>query len=163
MADKLSHIDDAGNMKMVDVSEKEITNRIAVASGKIFMKQSTLDMIKKGEAKKGDVLACARLAGIMAAKKTGDLIPMCHPLNLENVSIDIEMADSSKGEACIKVSATAKLSGKTGVEMEAMTSVSVACLTIYDMCKAVDRSMHIETVQLEKKDGGKSGLWERGK
>lgn len=161
MADKLSHIDDAGNMKMVDVSEKEITNRIAVASGKIYMKQSTLDMIKNGEAKKGDVLACARLAGIMAAKRTGDLIPMCHPLNLENVSIDFDLVDLPKDEACINVSATTKLSGKTGVEMEAMTSVSVACLTIYDMCKAVDRSMRIETVQLEKKDGGKSGLWER--
>lgn len=161
MEDKLSHIDDAGNMMMVDVSDKEITKRIAVASGKIFMKQSTLDMIKKGEAKKGDVLACSRLAGIMSAKKTGDLIPMCHPLNLENVAIDFDFVDSDNDMSYIKVMATCILTGKTGVEMEAMTSVSVACLTIYDMCKAVDRFMKIDAVQLEKKDGGKSGLWQR--
>lgn len=158
MAEKLSHIDETGNMKMVDVTDKKITSRIAVASGKIFMKKSTLDLINSGKSKKGDVLACARLAGIMAAKKTGDLIPMCHPLNLENVSIEFESINLSSDESCIKVLATAKLSGKTGVEMEAMTSVSVACLTIYDMCKAVDRFMRIDKIQLEKKDGGKSGL-----
>lgn len=161
MSDELSHIDKSGNMRMVDVSDKDITKRIAVASGRVYMKQETLDIIKNGQAKKGDVLACARLAGIMSAKKTGDLIPMCHPLNLEDVSIDFKLNDAKENLAYIEVNSTCVITAKTGVEMEAMTSVSIACLTIYDMCKAVDRAMTIDDVQLIKKDGGKSGLWQR--
>ncbi|MCQ2752066.1 MAG: cyclic pyranopterin monophosphate synthase MoaC [Coriobacteriales bacterium] len=151
----LSHIDETGNVKMVDVSDKAETKRIAIATAEIFMKPETLQMIVEDKTPKGDVLACARIAGIMAAKKTGDLIPMCHPLNLENVKIDFEIKSES-----IKIISTALLTGKTGVEMEALTAANVCALTIYDMCKAVDRGMHIESIRLLKKDGGKSGLWE---
>lgn len=158
MAEELSHIDSNGDMKMVDVSGKDVTKRIAVASAKIYMEKSTLQIIKNGQAKKGDVLACARLAGIMAAKKTGDLIPLCHPLNLENVKINFEFKENENDLACICVESCCTLTAKTGAEMEAMTSASMACLTIYDMCKAVDRAMYIDKVQLQKKDGGKSGL-----
>ena len=151
---KLNHFDEAGNAIMVDVTEKAITERIAVASGIIKMNQETYKMVKEGTAKKGDVLGVARVAGIMATKKTSDLIPMCHPLMLTKVSIDFEMSEE---ECEIRAICTAKLAGRTGVEMEALTGVTTALLTIYDMCKAMDRSMEIKNVHLMEKLGGKSG------
>jgi len=154
---KLTHFDDSGAAHMVDVSDKEITSRIAVAEGRITMAAETLTMIVEGRAKKGDVLAVARLAGIMAAKKTHDLIPLCHPLALSKVSVDLE-ASAVAPEVLIK--ATVKTTGQTGVEMEALTAVNIAALTVYDMVKAVDRSMVISDVRLVLKDGGKSGLFE---
>lgn len=154
----LTHFDEAGNAIMVDVTDKNITERIAIASGTISMNQETFDVVKTGTSKKGDVLGVARVAGIMAAKKTWELIPMCHPLMLTKCSLDFELDhETSK----IKAIATTKLAGKTGVEMEALTAVSTALLTIYDMCKAMDRSMEMSDIHLEKKDGGKSGLFER--
>ena len=156
MADKLSHIDETGAAHMVDVGGKDDTERLASASGTIAMKPETLAMVMSGQAKKGDVLATARIAGIMAAKKTSDLIPLCHPLALTQVTVDIAEDKALPGLA---VTATAKLKGKTGVEMEALTACSVALLTIYDMAKAVDRGMVIGDIRVTEKSGGKSGHW----
>lgn len=156
----LNHFDKNGNAVMVDVTDKDVTERIAVASGKIYMNRETYQMICTHSAKKGDVLGVARVAGIMASKRTGELIPMCHPLMLTKVSIDYEYNEE---EGWIKAIATTKLTGRTGVEMEALTAVSVTLLTIYDMCKAVDRSMEIGGVHLEEKSGGKSGHFIRNK
>jgi cyclic pyranopterin monophosphate synthase len=153
----LSHFDEQGHAHMVDVSEKPVTARIAVARGAVRMSAATLDMITEGRAKKGDVLGVARLAGIMAAKKTADLIPLCHPLPVTKVAIDLTPDPSLPG---VIVEATVKTGGQTGVEMEALTAVSVACLTIYDMVKAVEKSMSIESIHLVLKDGGKSGRYE---
>ncbi len=154
---KLTHFDDQGAAHMVDVSDKEITHRIAIATGQITMEPETLAMIVEGRAKKGDVLSVARLAGIMAAKKTHDLIPLCHPLALSKVSLDLRTAEDP---ARVEINATVKTTGQTGVEMEALTAVSVAALTVYDMVKAVDRSMVIGETKLTLKDGGKSGRFE---
>ena len=156
MADKLSHIDETGAARMVDVGSKDDTERFASASGTIAMKPETLAMVMSGQAKKGDVLATARIAGIMAAKKTSDLIPLCHPLALTQVTVDIAEDKALPG---LTVTATAKLKGKTGVEMEALTACSVALLTIYDMAKAVDRGMVIGDIRVTEKSGGKSGHW----
>lgn len=164
MSEQLTHIDENGAVRMVDVSEKDNTKRIAIAEGFIAMKQETLDLIVEGRAAKGDVLACARVAGVMAAKQTSSLIPMCHPLLITKAKIECEPVNSGKREddrVGIHVLATCGVTGKTGIEMEALTAASVACLTIYDMCKAVDRGMEIMDIRLLKKDGGKSGLWER--
>ena len=158
MSGRLTHLDEAGHARMVDVSDKDDTVRIAVARGRIVMKPATLALIVDGKVAKGDVLAAARIAGIMAAKKTSDLIPLCHPLALSKVEVTLE--PDSEGSA-IAIEATCKLTGRTGVEMEALTAVSVAALTVYDMCKAVDRGMTIEGVRLVHKSGGKSGTWER--
>jgi cyclic pyranopterin phosphate synthase len=151
---KLTHIDDTGAASMVDVSSKPMTERQATAEGRVIMAPETLTLIKSGNAKKGDVLGVARIAGIMAAKKTHELIPLCHPLLLSKISVELEQDEIMPG---IKVRATVKLSGQTGVEMEALTAVSVACLTIYDMVKAADRTMRIEGIRLTEKRGGKSG------
>ncbi len=151
---KLTHLDDEGNARMVDVSDKDVTERMAAAGGRITMQPETLQMIMQGEHKKGDVLTVAKIAGIQAAKQCSTLIPMCHPLMLSSVDIDlIPDVDNS----CVHVVSTCKLKGQTGVEMEALTATSVAALTIYDMCKAVDRSMMIEGIRLLEKSGGKSG------
>jgi cyclic pyranopterin phosphate synthase len=150
----LTHIDARGEARMVDVSAKPATERIAVAEGRVVMRQATLDLIVSGHAKKGDVLGTARLAGIMAAKRTPDLIPLCHPLALSKVTLDI--VTDKKLPGCI-VRATVKVTAPTGVEMEALTAVSVACLTIYDMIKAVERGVRIEGIHLVEKKGGKSG------
>jgi cyclic pyranopterin monophosphate synthase len=151
---KLSHLDEQGRARMVDVSEKEVTSRIAVARGTVHMRAETLALILSDKIEKGDVFSVARVAGIMAAKKTSELIPMCHPLNLTSVEIDLTPAENP---ARVEIEASVRVSGKTGVEMEAMTAVSVAGLTIYDMCKAVDREMSIGEIRLVKKSGGKSG------
>ncbi|MES0881950.1 cyclic pyranopterin monophosphate synthase MoaC [Roseibium sp. SCP14] len=153
---KLTHLDEAGAANMVDVSNKDATHRIAVARGTITMRQETLDLIRSGNAKKGDVIGTARIAGILAAKKTHELIPLCHPLMLSKVTIDIDVDESLPGLA---VTATTKVSGQTGVEMEALTACSLTCLTIYDMAKAVDRGMVIGDIRLVEKAGGKSGHW----
>lgn len=153
---ELTHLDPSGAAHMVDVSQKATTERVAVAAGALVMQRATLDLALSGRAKKGDVVATARIAGIMAAKRTSELIPLCHPLFLDNVSVDIAPDLVLPG---FTVRATAKVSGRTGVEMEALTAVSVACLTLYDMLKAVDRGMRIETIALEAKSGGKSGDW----
>ena len=153
---KLSHLDKAGAANMVDVSAKSVTERTAVAEGSVVMRRETLDLIRSGDAKKGDVIGTARIAGIMAAKKTHELIPLCHPIGLSKVTVDIEADDTLPG---IRVRATTKVADRTGVEMEALTAVSVACLTIYDMAKAVDRGMVIADVRLVEKSGGKSGDW----
>src|SRR6201994_2071639 len=150
----LTHIDAGGEARMVDVSGKPATERIAVAEGRVLMTKATLDLILSGNAKKGDVLGTARIAGIMAAKKTHELIPLCHPLALSKVTVDI--TPDRKLPGCI-VRSTVKVTGPTGVEMEALTAVSVACLTIYDMVKAVERGVRIEAVHLLEKKGGKSG------
>ena len=158
MSDEFTHFDADGKAHMVDVGDKEITERIAVASGSIRMQARTLAMILEGGHKKGDVLGVARVAGIMGAKRTSDLVPLCHPLPLTKVGIGFRpdlVLD------CIHCTATAKTRGQTGVEMEALCAVQVALLTIYDMCKAVDRGMVIENVQLDEKSGGKSGHWKR--
>jgi cyclic pyranopterin phosphate synthase len=155
---KLTHLDDQGRARMVDVSAKEVTSRIAVARGKILMQPETLALILENKIEKGDVFSVARVAGIMAAKKTPDLIPMCHPLNITSVEIELTPIEDP---AAIEIEATVRVAGKTGVEMEAMTAVSVAGLTIYDMCKAVDREMSITEIQLLKKSGGKSGTFVR--
>ncbi len=155
---KLSHLDDQGRARMVDVSDKEITSRIAVARGAIQMRPETLELILKGKVEKGDVFSVARVAGIMAAKKTSELIPMCHPLAITSVEITLT---PEKKPARLDIEATVRVSGKTGVEMEAMTAVCVAALTIYDMCKAVDREMSIGEIRLIKKSGGKSGTFVR--
>ena len=153
---KLTHINANGEAQMVDVSDKNNTTREAKAGARVVMKAETLDLIVSGSNKKGDVLAVARIAGIQAAKKCSDLIPLCHPLMLSKVSV--ELSPNSK-KNCIDIIATAKLNGKTGVEMEALTAASIAALTVYDMCKAVDRFMLIDNVQLLEKKGGKSGHW----
>src|SRR5450631_2424244 len=150
----LTHLSAAGQADMVDVSGKAATERIAVAEGRIVMQKATLALALSGNAKKGDVFAAARIAAIMAAKKTHDLIPLCHPLGLSKVTVDLEPDSDLPG---IKVRVLAKVLGQTGVEMEALTAVSIACLTIYDMLKAVDRSMRIEAIMLVSKSGGKSG------
>ena len=151
---KLTHIGASGEAHMVDVGAKAETERTAIAEGFVSMQRETLQMILDGNAKKGDVLGTARIAGIMAAKKTHELIPLCHPLLLTKVSVDIEPDEAQPG---LKVTALARVTGKTGVEMEALTAASVACLTIYDMAKAVDRAMVISGVRLVEKTGGKSG------
>ena len=155
---KLTHVDKKGKAHMVDVTAKEITEREAVAKGSIFMKKDTLKAVLANENKKGDVLGTAKIAGIMAAKKTGDLIPLCHPLNIDSVDILFEPIRKTN---CIDITAIAKASGKTGVEMEALAAVSVAALTIYDMCKAMDKGMIISDIRLIKKTGGKSGTYIR--
>ncbi len=154
----LTHFDKEGKARMVDVTAKGVTSRVAVAYGSVSMKASTLKLIKQGKVEKGDVLGVARVAGIMAAKKTPELIPMCHPLNIASVSIDFEIDDKKNK---VGITATVKLTGQTGVEMEALTATSVAALTIYDMCKAVDKEMIIGDVMLLEKSGGKSGTFKR--
>jgi cyclic pyranopterin monophosphate synthase len=156
MDNVLSHIDENGKAKMVDVSDKTETNRIAIACGKIKMKESTLNLIIQGDIEKGDVLGTARIAGIMGSKRTSDLIPMCHPLMINNCKVSFNVDEKNNA---ILIEASAKTTGKTGVEMEALTAVSIAALTIYDMCKAVDKGMIIEDIHLLKKSGGKSGEW----
>ena len=152
---KLSHLDDQGQAHMVDVSGKDVTMRSATARGQVLMLAETVALLRDGLAKKGDVLATARIAGIMAAKKTSELIPLCHPLMISKVSVDFQI-----GVGCVDVTATVKIQGKTGVEMEALTACSVACLTIYDMLKAVDRGMRITDLRVVEKSGGKSGLFQ---
>ncbi len=164
MEDRLTHIDDKGDVRMVDVSAKPDTERVAIAEGFISMNQATLDLIVTGKAAKGDVLACARVAGVMGAKQTSSLIPMCHPLNITKAKVEctpVREGDREDGRVGIHITTTCGVTGKTGIEMEALTAVSIACLAVYDMCKAVDRGMEIMDVRLLKKDGGKSGLWER--
>jgi cyclic pyranopterin phosphate synthase len=153
----LTHIDGAGNAVMVDVSAKDVTERVASAKASVLMKPETLALIQNRGVKKGDVLSIAQLAGIMGAKKTPDLIPLCHPLNLTSVSVELT-CDAERN--AVDITATCKLSGKTGVEMEALTAASVAALTVYDMCKAVDRAMQITDIRLVHKSGGKSGTYE---
>lgn len=155
---KLTHIDKQGRVKMVDVTEKPSTQREAVAIGSVHIKPETLKLIQDKKLPKGDVLCAARIAGISAAKKTGDLIPMCHPLNITAVNININ-PDSTKNK--IDIEAEVKVTGRTGVEMEALTAVSVAALTIYDMCKAVDKEMVISDIMLIEKQGGRSGTYKR--
>ncbi|MCG8672457.1 MAG: cyclic pyranopterin monophosphate synthase MoaC [Pseudomonadales bacterium] len=156
---EFTHIDGAGSAKMVDVSEKDNTVRIATAEAVVAMKEEVLTMIMEGKHHKGDVFAVARIAGIQAAKKTSDLIPLCHPLMLSSVKVDLEPV---VGSSQVRITAICKLSGKTGVEMEALTAASVAALTLYDMCKAVDKGMVIQQVRLLEKQGGKSGHWQAG-
>lgn len=155
---RLSHLDETGAAHMVDVGDKPLTKREAVATGQVRMDPATLAIIRKGDAKKGDVLGTARLAGIMAAKRTHELIPLCHPLLLTHISVDISEDESLPG---LQVKATVAVSGQTGVEMEALTAVSVCCLTIYDMVKAVDRTMEIGAIVLQEKQGGRSGHFKR--
>jgi len=152
----LSHVDSQGRARMVDVADKDVTHRRAVAEAFIAMKPETLAMIVEGRAPKGDVMAVARVAGIMAAKRTSDLIPLCHPLPLTHASVDFE-----PGAGGVRITAVAETDGKTGVEMEALTAAGVAALTLYDMCKAVDRGMEIAQLRLLEKSGGASGLWTR--
>lgn len=154
---ELTHFDSKGDAHMVDVSDKPVTARVATAEGYIKLAPQTLEMITNKTAKKGDVLGVARLAGIMGAKKTSDLIPLCHPLAITKVAVDLESDDTLPG---IRITATVKTSGQTGIEMEALTAVSVACLTVYDMVKAVEKSMVISDIRLVLKDGGKSGRYE---
>ncbi len=154
---ELTHLDASGAANMVDVSAKEATQRTAIAEGLVVMEPGTLDVIRQGDAKKGDVLGTARLAGIMAAKRTHELIPLCHPLLLTKVRVDCTVDEALPG---VRIEAEVRVSGPTGVEMEALTAVSVACLTIYDMVKAADRGMRIEGVRLLMKSGGRSGLYE---
>lgn len=160
MSQELTHLDDQGNAHMVDVGDKSVTHRIAKAEGFVSMSQDTLNMIVEGKHKKGDVLATCRIAGIMAAKKCSELIPLCHALNLSSVKVDLQachaQADRSAG---VHVVSECKLDAKTGVEMEALTAVSVACLTLYDMCKAVDKAMIIGDIRLLEKHGGRSGSY----
>lgn len=151
---KLTHIDEHGRAKMVDVSHKPDTTRTAIARGEIHMTKATLDLIRAGQIKKGDVLTVAQIAGITASKRTSDLIPLCHPLPLSKVDVDLELDDSLPG---IVITATAKVTGKTGVEMEALTAVSVAALTVYDMAKAAEKTMRIQNIRLLEKHGGMSG------
>jgi cyclic pyranopterin monophosphate synthase len=153
----LTHFDDQGSARMVDVSVKPDTDRMAVAVARVVMKAATLSLVASGSAKKGDVLGIARIAGIMAAKRTADLIPLCHPVPITNVTLDLTLDDALPG---VRIEATVKTTGKTGVEMEALTAASVAALTIYDMLKAADRAMRIDGIAVVLKDGGKSGRYE---
>lgn len=155
---ELTHLDESGAARMVDVGAKPITQRLAVAGAQVRMLPATLKLLREGSHKKGDVLAVARVAGIQAAKKCSDLIPLCHPLMLNSVDVSFELDDDACG---VSIQAMCKVDGKTGVEMEALTAASVAALTIYDMCKAVDRGMEITRVTLLEKQGGKSGDWQR--
>ncbi|MFV1966813.1 MAG: cyclic pyranopterin monophosphate synthase MoaC [Pirellulaceae bacterium] len=157
MSSELSHFDERGHSRMVDVADKSVTNRRARASAMVRMASETAHLIRDGGLAKGDVLEVARLAGIMAAKRTGELIPLCHPLPLEAVELSLDFVE----ETALQIVATVRVTAKTGVEMEALTAASVAALTVYDMCKAVDRSMTIEQVRLEEKSGGRSGRFQR--
>ncbi len=152
----LSHFDPAGNAVMVDVTAKPATDRIATAAARITMHPGTLATVQAGTAMKGDVLGTARLAGIMAAKRTAELIPLCHPLAITSVTVDFE----ADGDTALAIQATVRTTGRTGVEMEALTAVSIAALTVYDMCKAIDRAMRIDNIRVVLKDGGKSGRFE---
>jgi cyclic pyranopterin phosphate synthase len=154
---ELTHLNSDGEARMVNVGSKDITHREAVASGKIFMKPETLEQIRSASLKKGDAIATARIAGIMAAKNTPHLIPLCHPILIDEITIDFDLS----GKDSIGITATARCSGKTGIEMEAMTAASVAALTIYDMAKSIDRGMTITDIRLETKSGGKSGTYRR--
>lgn len=157
MSGKLTHFDESGQAHMVDVSSKEITDRTAIATGSVIMEPATLALVMEGTAKKGDVLGVARLAGIMGAKKTSDLIPLCHPLPVTKVSLDLVPDEELPG---VRITATVKTSGQTGVEMEALTAVSTAALTVYDMLKAAEKGMRIEGIKLLAKTGGKSRTYE---
>ena len=160
-SDTLTHLNAKGEAHMVDVGDKAVTQRTASAEGFVRMQRTTLDMIVEGRHKKGDVFATCRIAGIMAAKKCDELIPLCHRLNLSSVSVELEpLIEAGAETAQVRVVATCKLSGQTGVEMEALTAVSIACLTLYDMCKAVDKGMTIDRVRLLSKEGGRSGTWQ---
>jgi cyclic pyranopterin phosphate synthase len=152
-----THLDAEGRARMVDISDKQETDRVAIAGARVVMRPETLERIRSGDVAKGDVLAVARLAGIMAAKRTAELIPLCHPLALTSVEVDLECAPE---RSAVEITATCKLRGRTGVEMEALTAASVAALTVYDMCKAVDRGMVVTDLRLLRKSGGKSGNWE---
>ena len=154
MSSNLTHLDENGRARMVDVGAKPDTERTAIAKGEIRMKKETLELIRAGQIKKGDVLTVAQIAGISAAKRTSDLIPLCHPLSLTKVDVDLTLDDSLPG---VVITATTKVTGKTGVEMEALTAVSIAALTIYDMAKAVEKTMHIQNIRLIEKHGGRSG------
>ncbi|WP_439499069.1 cyclic pyranopterin monophosphate synthase MoaC [Bosea sp. (in: a-proteobacteria)] len=154
---RLSHLDAQGQAHMVDVGGKEETARIAIAEGRVVMQAATLAIVRDGDAKKGDVLGTARLAGIMAAKRTHELIPLCHPLLISKIAVDLTLDEALPG---VRIRAEVKMKGQTGVEMEALTAVSVACLTVYDMVKAVDRAMRIEDIRLVHKSGGKSGTFD---
>lgn len=154
MTDKLSHLDESGNIHMVDVGAKPDTERVAIARGEVVMRPKTMALIEAGEIKKGDVLTTAKLAGIMAAKRTADLIPLCHPIPLTQVEVDLEFKPGLPG---IEITASAHTVGKTGVEMEALTAVTVAALTVYDMAKAVEKTMRIQNIRLIEKHGGRSG------
>jgi cyclic pyranopterin phosphate synthase len=156
--DKLTHFNEQGQAHMVDVGAKDETHRVAVAQGRISMRPETFALIKNGNAKKGDVIGIARVAAIMASKKTAELIPLCHPISLTRVAVDFELLENESAVIC---RATCECYGKTGVEMEALTSVQVGLLTVYDMCKAVDRGMVMSEIKLLEKDGGKSGHWTR--
>ncbi len=156
---QLSHLDARGQAHMVDVGDKAETSRMAIAEGCVVMQPQTLAIVRDGDAKKGDVLGTARLAGIMAAKRTHELIPLCHPLLISKVTVDLELDEALPG---VRVRAEVRMKGQTGVEMEALTAVSVACLTVYDMVKAADRAMRIEGIRLLHKSGGKSGTFEAG-
>lgn len=155
---ELTHLDDKGKARMVDVGEKPVTRRTAVAQGSVVMDRKTFDRVLKGDNPKGDVFAAARIAGIQGAKKTSELIPLCHPLPIDSVKVDISPDDKTSS---FIITAEASCSGKTGVEMEALTAVSVAALTLYDMCKSIDKSIRITDIKLLKKTGGKSGVYER--
>lgn len=161
---RLTHFSDAGRARMVDVSEKSSTQRVAIASGVLRMQPETLARIQAGKVAKGDVLTVADVGAVMAAKRTSDMIPMCHPIALSGVEVDFSEIVEADQSGCvgIRVVTTASCAGQTGVEMEALCAASVALLTIYDMCKAIDRGMRIESIQLEEKRGGKSGTWRRG-
>jgi cyclic pyranopterin monophosphate synthase len=164
MTNPLTHFNKEGRARMVDVGDKNITQRIAIATGQVYLKPSTMLLIKDGDIKKGDVLAVAQVAGIMGAKKTSDIIPMCHPLLITNVDIAFNNkteTDPETGLCCIEIKATVKVTGQTGVEMEALAAVSIAALTIYDMCKAVDREMFLKNIGLIEKSGGKSGTFSK--
>jgi len=154
MSNKLTHLDEHGRVNMVDVGHKPDTERVAIARGEVHMTKETLDLIRAGQIKKGDVLTVAQIAGITASKRTSDLIPLCHPLSLTKVDVDLVLDDSIPG---VVITATAKVTGKTGVEMEALTAVSVAALTVYDMAKAAEKTMRIQNIRLVEKHGGQSG------
>ncbi|CAB4629804.1 unannotated protein [freshwater metagenome] len=156
MSEKLSHINDDGNAHMVDVSDRAITQRSARASGKVVLSKSVLSLIAEGKTPKGDVLATARIAGIMGAKKTPELIPLCHPISISSVNVDLEIVEDG-----VKIYSTVTISDRTGVEMEALTAVSIAALTIIDMTKALDPGATITNVQVDEKDGGRNGHWKR--
>lgn len=155
MAD-LTHLDEQGRARMVDVGDKDVTQRTAIASAKVLTRTDVIDKIRQGAVAKGDVLATARIAGIMAAKRTSELIPLCHPLRIDSVKIELALQDAE-----VHITATVRATDRTGVEMEALTAASIAALTVYDMCKAVDREMTVTAVRLESKTGGKSGPFQR--